>query len=313
MNLVFFGTGSFGLASLEVLASASSKHRVLAVVTAPDKPKGRHLKSAPSVIRQWAESQQIPILELKPDNSFGSILPSLRQLNADIFVVISFGALLPKSILDLPKAGSFNVHSSLLPRYRGAAPIRWAILNRDSKTGVTVIRMTERLDAGDILLQKETDIGPEEDAVALENRLSGLGAKALLESLDLLEKKKALFIPQDESKASTARKITKEDGHIVWKKSPQSVTAQIRAMAGWPNAFSFHQGKRILVLEARPTHEISTSKPGVVAVSSIQGGIQITALGGSVELIRLKLESKKALPAAEFLKGYPLKKGDILE
>ncbi len=311
MKIIFFGTGRFGLPALEALGRAS-KHRVVGVVTLADKPKGRHLKRGPSAIREWAQERQIPVTEFAKD-SLALIQDTLGRMNADIFVVISFGALLPESLLEIPKLGSFNVHSSLLPLYRGAAPIRWALRNGDAKTGVTVMKMIGRLDAGDILLQKETAIRPEDDAVTLEERLSEFGSQALLESLELLEKKNACLIPQEEPRATYAPKIAKEDGHIDWKQNSRKVVDQIRAMAGWPNAFSFHQGKRLLVLESKIFSESGRGDPGLVTASSPKEGLRVSALEGSVELLRLQLESKKPLPAKEFLKGYPLKAGEFLE
>ncbi len=312
MNIVFFGTGSFGLPTLEALGHAQKGHRVVAVVTLADKPKGRHLKVGPSAIKEWAQKHQVPIVQFAKDRLV-TTTDTLGRMSADIFVVISFGALLPESLLRVPRIGSFNVHSSLLPLYRGAAPIRWAIMNGDAKTGVTVMKMNNRLDAGEILLQKETAIRPEDDAVTLEKRLSELGSQALLESLDLLEKKAVRFVPQEEARTTYARKIVKEDGHIDWKKNSRNVLDQIRAMAGWPNAFSFHQGKRLLVLEAKLCSSAGRGDPGLVTASSLKEGVRVCALEGSVELLRLQLESKKPLPSKEFLKGYPLKAGEFLE
>src|SRR3989338_2747946 len=177
----------------------------------------------------------------------------IRNLDADLLIVISFGLILPKDLIESPKLMTINVHSSLLTKYRGAAPIHWALMNGDTETGVTIMRMVEKLDAGDILLQKKTTIGTEEDILSLDSRLSQLGADALLEAIQRLERGTVTFTPQDEAQSTTARKILKEDGHIEWNRPALQVIHWIRALKNWPKSFNFYAGKRILVLDAEVT------------------------------------------------------------
>lgn len=301
MNIVFFGTGPFGLPALEALLK--SGHRLEAVVTSPDKPSGRSLIPTPSVIKTWAKGHAIPVKD------FGK--GEIPQ--AQIFVVIDFGFILKEDLLKIPFLGALNVHASLLPKYRGAAPIQRAILNHEKKTGVSVIQMTPRLDAGDVIVHKETAIGPLEDAPALETRLAALGAEALLEALKKIEEKTANFSPQNEKEATLAPKISKSEGHIHWNEDSAAVVDHVRAMAGWPVAFCFHKGKRLMVLEAKPVQPFMDGSPGMVDVSPDRDRLIVSVVGGAVELLRVQLESKKAMSVREFLKGYPLQSGDMLE
>ena len=310
MNLVFFGTGIFGLPSLEALHR--SGHRILTVVTGTDKPQGRTLKLVPSPIKSWALEQGVPVLDFSRETP--ELVENLRKKNADVFVVISFGALLKEGLLSVPKLGAFNVHASLLPRYRGASPIRAAMLHGDAKTGVTVLRMTLRLDAGDILVQKETPIGSRENASELETRLGKLGSEALLEALQALQNKTARFIPQNENEVTLAGKNAKEDGHIDWSHTTQRVLDRIRAMAGWPGAFSLYRGKRLKLLEAATSSlPLNQLKPGTVNVSPGRDKAHVRTADGWIELLRVQQESKRPLSAKDFLKGASLQTGEMLE
>ncbi len=310
MNLVFFGTGAFGLPSLEALRE--SGHRILTVVTGSDKPQGRTLKPAPSPIKAWALAHDIPVLDFSKETP--ELIESLKKMDADAFIVISFGALLKEGLLSVPKLGAFNVHASLLPRYRGASPIRAAILNGDAKTGVTILRMTRRLDAGDVLVQKETPIDPRENATELEARLGNLGAEALLEALDTLKNRTAHFIPQNENEVTIAGKTAKEDGRIDWSHPTKRVLDRIRAMAGWPGAFSLYKGKRLKLLEAVISDLSSKQvKPGTVDVSPNRDVLRVRTGDGWVGLLRVQQESKRPLSAKDFLKGASLQSGEMLE
>lgn len=311
MTLVFFGTGSFGLTALEALASA--KHSIQAVVTSPDKPKGRRLRENPSDIKKWAMAYKIPVIQFgKGDEP--RVQEELRRLETEVFVVISFGVLLTEELLRLPRLGAFNVHASLLPRYRGASPIRSAILDGENRTGVTVMRMTARLDAGDILLQEAAEIDASDDAVTLEKKLSTLAGEALLESLKRLQEGTAHFVTQDEASATYAPKIRKEDGLIDWTYGTHSILNRIRAMVGWPGAFAIHQGKRLALLAARKADlPRKPEAPGQVLLGPERNFFLASASDGWVELTRVQLESKKPLEASDFLRGYSIKTGDFLE
>ncbi len=305
MNIVFFGTSAFGLPSLEALKKSS--HKLLSVITTLDKPQGRTLKLKASPVKGWAQKNDFPYLEVSK-KSITQLPSMLQDLGADLFIVISFGLILPKELLEVPKLMALNLHASLLPRYRGPAPIHWALINGDAETGVTVMRMVEKLDAGDILLQKKTALLPNDDITSLEKRLSLLGAEALLEA-------KPIFTPQDESLASYARKLTKEDGHIVWDRPAVEIINRLRALKSWPKSYSFYEGKRILVIEAEITREENKGHypTGSLVTASQEQGIQVAAADRLVAIKRLQLEGKKPLEAAEFLKGFLLKSGQILE
>lgn len=314
MKLVFFGTSAFGIPSLNALKQ--SGFEIQAMVTVPDKPKGRHLKVENSPVKEWAIRNKIPHLEVAR-GQLNALREKLEILKPDLFIVISFGAILPETILSIPRISSLNVHSSLLPRWRGAAPIHWAIMNGDTETGVTVIRMTPQLDAGDILVQRKTLILEDDDIFSLETRLGRLAADALLDAISLLEKKEAVFKPQDGRLATTARKLMKEDGHIEWKMTAKQIHSRIRALKEWPTTYCFYRGKRLRVIESRlvrnPHISKLTAHPGTLLKSSPDEGIWVTTGDSVLEIVQLQAEGKKAHPAAEFLRGFPLTPGQILE
>ena len=311
MNIVFFGTSPFGLPSLETILK--SAHTLSAIVTTPDKHTGRFLSLQPSPVKQWAQEKKILLLEASAKN-IASLEGELKKIDADVFVVVSFGVILPQSILKIPRLAALNIHSSLLPKYRGPAPIHWAILNGDASTGVTVMRMAPTLDTGDILLQESTSIEPNEEGPALSQRLAVMGALALERSLSLFEKKQEIFKPQENALATYARKITKEDGRIRWNESADMIDARIRALAGWPGTYTFWKGTRILIRQASIAGEtISAAPPGQILSASGAEGIQVSSGKGVLRISQLQAEGKKALPASQFLLGTPLKLGDVLE
>lgn len=306
MKIVFFGTGPFGLPALDALKKHPSQPLV-SIVTSPDRPRGRDLKSQPSLVKEWAEKAGIPVLSFEKPNAPESRVV-LEKLNADLFVVIAYGYLLSPQTLAIPRHGAWNVHSSLLPRYRGPAPIHWALLNGDAETGVTVMRMLEKLDAGDILIQKKTPVRPDDNYETLERRLAELGVSALTEALDALQGGRAPAPhPQDEKSTSYARKITKDDGKIDWKRPAKQIHSQIRALVRWPKACSFYQGKRILILDAQPvSSQGAPGEPGTVLKASPQEGLWVAAGDSALEIKTLQAEGKRAMDAKEFLKGFAI-------
>ncbi len=311
MKIIFFGTGAFGLPALESLKT--SAHELVCVVTAPDKPQGRHLKLQGSPVKEWAEASRVPVLQY-PRLNTPEPLAALKALAPDALVVIAYGALLPPSLLKLPRLAALNVHSSLLPFYRGPAPIHWALLNGDAETGVTVMRMAEKLDTGDIVLQKKIRIAPDDDFNSMETRLAAIGGEALIEALEAIAQKKAGFTPQDENKATYARKIIKEDGHLDWRQPAGSIENRVRALVRWPKAFVFCEAQRLLVLQARATEEKSPSgAAGRILKASAREGLFVAAADRVVEIQTLQAEGKKPLAAKEFLKGFPLAEGRPLE
>lgn len=311
MKIIFFGTSSFGISSLEILKKSS--HEIQSIVTIPDKPKGRNLKVENSPVKEWALRNKIPHLEAVRGN-LDKLKEKCEALKPDLFVVISFGAILPENLLSIPKILPLNVHSSLLPRWRGAAPMHWALASGDSHTGVSVIRMTPKCDAGDIVTLKKTSILEEDDIISLEDRLSRLGAEALLEAITLVEEKKAVFIPQDEKCATVARKLTKEDGRINWKLKAAEIHNRIRAMKEWPTSYTFYQGKRLILTDTQiSTPGVENAVPGTVLAASAMDGIVVAAGAAALRIQHLQLEGKKPLESRAFLMGFPLKVGEVFE
>ena len=249
MRIVFMGTPDFAASALEALVQ--SRHEILAVVTQPDKPKGRKGIMTPSPVKEIALREGIPVLQPKRvrEEGFDEILAGYQ---ADAFVVVAFGQIIPQRILDLPKYGCLNVHGSLLPSYRGAAPIQWAVLDGRKKSGVTVMQMDAGIDTGDILLQKEIVLAEDETAGSLFDRLSALGAEALLEVLDGLEAGTVTPVPQGESDTPYAKMLTKEMGEIDFSRSGAALDAFVRGMDPWPGAYTFLGEKMLKVWKLKP-------------------------------------------------------------
>ena len=311
MTVVFFGTSAFGLPSLEAIAG--SHHTLKAIVSTPDKPQGRNLKVQASPIKRWAVDRSIHYLDFSKDHP-SEILSALKKLNADVFVVISFGVILKKEVLGLPRLMPLNVHASLLPKYRGATPMQAAIIHQDAETGVTVIKMAEKLDAGDILLKKKTPLSRDETIETLEKRLSVLAAESVLEALDAVEKGRVTLTPQNENKVSLTQKIVKNDGKIDWNESADRIHAKLHAYLGWPGSFFFFRGKRIVLCEAHPAPVSRAAAAGTVLEASAENGIFVAAgEKTALKLEKLQLEGRQTLPWKEFIRGFPIESGDVLE
>jgi methionyl-tRNA formyltransferase len=306
MRVVFMGTPDFAVASLDAIYH--SEHVVVGVVTVPDKPAGRGLQIQSSEVKKYAIEKKIPVLQpvkLK-DPEF---IEALKQWNADIFVVVAF-RMLPCEVYSIPPQGAFNVHASLLPQYRGAAPIHWAIINGETKTGVTTFFLNNEIDCGDIILQRETDILPEETTGALYDRLKLIGAEAALETLSLVEKRacKPLPQPQIESKEiKLAPKIHKEDTIIDWNLSAKEIINKIRGLAPYPGAVTFlkkDDGTSIAlkIFEATVTSENQREKAGKIDTDN-KRFIYISSKDFKISILNLQLEGKKRLNVESFLQG----------
>jgi methionyl-tRNA formyltransferase len=312
MKIVCFGTGAFGIPSFEAL---TARHEIIQIVTAPDKPRGRALRVFSSPVKVWAQSRGLTCFQ-PADIRAETAAQSLKAFGADVFLVIAYGYLLPKSILSIPRVMALNLHASLLPRYRGAAPVHWAILNGERETGVSVIRMVEPLDAGEILIQKKTPIAPEDDIFSLRERLSRIGAHAVTEALEILEKGRANFFSQDESLVTQARKLTKEDGRLRWSDSAEKISNQVRALKDWPGSYAFYKKKRFLILSAVPDSAVKKNKdwkPGRVLRASAAAGLLLAAGDGALRIEKLQLEGRQPLEARDFLNGFPIEEGGFFE
>ncbi len=311
MNIVFFGSDNF--AAINLTALLSSRHRLLGCVTQPDRPKGRGMKISMSPVKEIAAAAGVKVLQ--PYDLFNdSIFTMLKEMDADLFIVVAYGKILPKKILEIPHICSINVHASLLPKYRGAAPINWAIINGESKTGISIMKMNEQMDAGDILCQKETDILPGEDAVSLKNRLAHIGADLLIETIDLLQKEKDSnevgFLRsarvQEPDLVTYAPKLTKELGMIDWGRDACYIYNLVRGLLPWPCAYTYYNGRqmKILLSEIVGLDEFNY-QPGEVAMINRDGIIVATGKGGLL-IKKVHLSSSKAMNAYSFVIGHKI-------
>lgn len=305
MRIVFMGTPSFAVASLEALVKAG--HQVVGAFSQPDKPVGRHQnKLQPTPVKECAQSHGIPVYQPETLRD-GAALDILRELDPELIVVAAYGRFLPDDILTLPAKGCINVHSSLLPKYRGSAPINWAILNGEAETGVTIQRMVRDMDAGDIILQQATPIGETEDAAALYDRLALMGGELVAEAVAQIEAGTASYTPQDHSKATPAPMLSKALSHIDWTRSAQAIHNQIRGLNPWPSATTdvITGDTMKLHRSCLPGKTVSTY-PGVI-VSADKQGIDIACGDGQVlRILELQAPGGKRMSAAAYLAGHPI-------
>lgn len=300
MRVIFMGTPDFAVPSLQKLLERGDE--VCAVFTQPDKPKGRGHKLQPPPVKELALERGIPVYQpatLREEE----IQRQIRGLSPDVIVVAAYGKLLPKAVLDIPRLGCVNVHGSLLPRYRGAAPIQWAVINGDETAGVTTMFMGEGMDTGDMLLKAETAIGPEETAGELFDRLKVLGAGLLGETLDRLEQGSLKRIPQDDALASRAPMLTKEMSQLDWRRPAKELHDLIRGLNPWPGAWAVLDGKRLKLYASRVRPE--AGEPGALAAAA--DGPLVYCGEGSLLLTEVQTENGKRMSGKEYLLGHPLK------
>jgi methionyl-tRNA formyltransferase len=308
MRLIFCGSPPFATPVFERLLR--SRHRPLALVTAPDRPQGRGRVVEPSQLAVSARAANIAVLQ-PVDPHASEHLEALRALEPDVLLVASYGVILKASELELAPHGALNVHASLLPRHRGASPIQAAILAGDATTGVTIQRIVKALDEGDVLLARERAIGADETAGELLAALAQLGGEAAVEALDLLESGRARFTPQDASRATYARKLTKEHGAIDWTKSAPELVRFVRAMNPWPGATGVDSKQRAFtLLAAREVAASAAAEPGVVLEA--QARFVVACGGGALELVTLVPAGKRAMSGPEFLRGARIAVGERL-
>lgn len=308
LPIVFMGTAPLACPGLQALLRRSDLS-VRAVVTQPDRPKGRELKPQPSPVKQLALASHLPVLQPERARDPGFI-DSLAAFAPDVIVVIAYGQILPQRILDLPKFGGVNVHTSLLPKYRGAAPIQWAILDGEEETGVSIMKMTAGLDTGDVLSQRATKIGIDETAAQLHDRLAVLGAELLVETLPAYIAGAIVLQPQDPAAATYARKITKEDGRLDWHQPARALRNRIRAFTPWPGAYIELTGSarpRLLKIW-RASIEPAQGVPGTVLAAD-RSGLLIACGKDALRLEELQLEGGRRMRADEFLAGHPIAPG----
>jgi methionyl-tRNA formyltransferase len=325
LRLLFFGTPAFAVPSLDALFD--SPHQVVGVVTQPDKPRGRGQQISASPVKQRADAHGVPVfqpMKLRDE----TYLEAMRALRADLGVVAAYGKLLPESLLEIPRLGMVNVHASVLPRYRGAAPIQRAIIDGATDTGVTIMRVVKALDAGPMLLADWVPIGPTDTNVDVEARLATLGAGLLLSALDQLERGTAVEISQDDAKATYASRIEKADGLIDWEQPAQAIHDRVRALHPWPHAYTFLDGARYVIHESRPHPSIAAASsglaeelqtamrqraegawPGTILLAS-KGALLVSAgMGSALEIRQLQEEGRRVMDTRAFLAGRPLQAG----
>ncbi len=307
-RILFMGTPQFALPALSLLQSGS--YPVIAVVTQPDRPRGRGQKTIAPPVKEFAEKFHIPVYQ--PDKlKDRAFLDELPRLNPDMIVVAAFGQILPKAVIDFPRLGCLNIHPSLLPRYRGAAPLNWAIIRGERKTGVTIMSMDEGMDSGDIILQKETPLGDEETFGQLHDRLAAEGANLLIHAVDAVAAGKATRKAQDAGLATFAPRLKKEDGRINWNADIFSIANLIRGLSPSPAAYTYLAGKTMKIFSAKPQPENTKVPPGTITAVSA-GAISVAAVNGFVKINELQLENKKRMPASDFLRGFRLPPGTTL-
>ena len=308
MRIVFFGSPAASLPSFEKILDAG--HCIELVITQPDKPTGRGKKFMPCPVKKLAVDKNIPVYQPERIRKDPAVLEKLNEIQPDLNVVVAYGQIIPSSIIYLPKFNSVNVHFSLLPHYRGASPVQWALLNGEKKTGITIFELNEKMDEGDILSQEEVSIGPEENSAELESRLAQVGAALLVKTIVDIEKIKPR--KQDPSQITYAPKLTKEDGRIDWEKNAIHVERQIRALTPWPSTFSFLGEKRIKIHKGKgmENQALPSSSPGEI-LEIRKEGIEVCCGEHSVFLIeRLQPENRNIMEAYAFSLGGGIKTGE---
>ena len=309
MRLLFMGTPAFAVPALKALLS--SHHTVAAVFTQPDKPSGRGEKLSAPPVKQLALEQGVSVYQ--PDKlKAPEWQPVFVELKADAFVVVAYGKILPQWLLDVPRLGAYNVHASLLPKYRGAAPIHWAIANGETRTGITTMKLDAGMDTGDMLLQHEITIEPEDTAASIHDRLAEIGAGLMLKTLDGIEKGTANRIPQDPALASYAPMLKKSDGLLDWNQSAVSLHNRIRAFNPWPGSYTRLQCHTLRIWKAQPVDISGELRlPGTLLHHS--SGVALVACGtGFLRLLEVQLEDRKRTSALDFLHGIRLGRSQTL-
>lgn len=305
MKIVYMGTPDFAVAPLEAIIKAG--HEVVAVVTQPDKQKGRGKEVQMPPVKECALRYGIPVLQpvkMKEPEA----VAKLKEYPADIFVVAAFGQLLTEEILTMPKYGCVNIHASLLPAYRGAAPIQWAVINGEEKSGVTIMQMEKGLDTGDMLLKKEIVLDEKETGESLHDKLMEVGAELIVEALPLIEAGTITAVKQDDSLSTYAAKLTKSMGLIDFTKDAESIERLIRGLNSWPSAYTSMKGKTLKIWEADVVEAVRSGEPGEV-IATDKESFTVATGNGALRIKTLQLEGKKKMAVKDFLLGYEMKTG----
>ena len=308
MRIVYMGTPDFAVLPLEKLVAAG--HQVVAVITQPDRPRQRGKQYTPTPVKARSLELGLPVYTPEKVNA-PEVLSLLSSLKPELFVVVAYGQFLSEKLFTLPPYGAVNIHASLLPAYRGAAPIHWAVLHGESRTGVTIMYIDKGMDSGDMLLQQETEIGPEEDTGSLHDRLSQIGADLLLEAIKQIQSGTAVRIPQDHTAATLAPMLKKEQERVDWSQSAQTIHDQIRGLHPWPGCYSIWQGKRLKLHASRVLDQTSQAHPGQILAAGTPG-ITVACGQGCLLLTQVQPEGKAPMEAGAFVRGYHPKAGQML-
>lgn len=308
MRIVFMGTPDFAVPTLRALCE---KHQVVAVVSQPDKPKGRGKRLQPTPVKMAAMEYNLPVYQPEKirDEEF---IKTLRSFNADIFIVVAYGQILPEEILNIPPMGCVNVHGSLLPKYRGAAPIQMAIVNGEEKTGVTIMYMEKGLDSGDMILKKEMPIEKTDTYGTLHDKMCVVGAEALIEALELMEQGKVNAVKQDDRFSTYAARIEKGNAQIVWKRPSYQVVNTIRGFNPVPGAFSFYKEEMVKIWNGVEVQGY-TGEPGEIVDVDLKKGIVVKTGDSAVLITELQVKGGKKMPATDYLRGHTIEKGEFFK
>lgn len=312
MKIVFMGTPDFAACALQALIAAG--HEITAVYTQPDKPKGRGKEVQMTPVKELAMVHEIPVYQPRRIKENEEVA-RLKEIPADIFVVAAFGQILSQEILDMPKYGCVNIHASLLPKYRGAAPIQWAVIDGEEKTGVTIQQMEAGIDTGDILYTKEYVLDAKETGASLFDKLMVLGAEAIVEVLPLIEAGKITPVPQNHAEATHAAKLTKQLGELDFGQSAVKLERLVRGLNSWPSAYTYFKGKQLKIWQAEVAKAgMSDAEPAVPGTVVAVDKTSFTVLcgDGALKVTELQIEGKKRMSCKDFLLGYPVIAGDKL-
>lgn len=306
MRVVFMGTPDFAVPTLAILNG--SGYDIVGVVTQPDRPKGRGQKLSASPVKEYAVAHGLPVFQPERVKT-PEFVKQLKELAPEVIVVVAYGQILSEEILAIPKCGCINVHASLLPKYRGAAPIHWALINGEVITGVTTMHMARGLDTGDMILKAEITIGDDDNTGMLHDKLASLGASLLLETLRQLEAGTAPREPQDDSLATYASLLKREHEQLVWSKTAGALFNQVRGLNPWPGAYTTHRQRKLKIWQAVPINEKTTKAPGTI-ISIDKAGIVVATGEGSLRLLEVQPENAKRMLAVDYARGHHLEAGE---